>query len=306
MAPVKASRAILALILLLVSLTPDLANASQTAKLAVALKPERLGTRTTIIFNVRVIPHSEPVPSPVIAMSLFYPANIGLVTSGLGLQTCAVIQLEANGRCPANSLMGYGNALVEFPIGSESLLEEGQITTWMAPVHDGHLALLFYAEAPAPIFATLIFTGQIREAQAPFGGQIATSIPPIETLPGAPDASLLHLTATVGPMNVTYYARYRGKRIPYHPNGLRLPETCPRGGFPFAANFTFLDGSHARAKAAVPCPSRHPRARRHGAPQGNNRSTVAQAARGRARGWRVRVRGRAGRRAGCVAAGSAG
>jgi hypothetical protein len=258
MAPVRVlSRAGLLVNLLLATLTPGLATAAQTAKLAVALRPERPGGRTTIIFNVRVIPHGELLPSPVIAMSLFYPANIGLVTSGLGLQTCTPIQLEVQGRCPANSLMGYGNALVEFPIGSESLGEEGQITTWMAPVQDGHLALLFYAEAPAPVFATLIFTGQVREARAPFGGQIATSIPPIETLPGAPDASLIHLTATVGPMNVTYYARYRGKRIPYHPNGLRLPETCPRGGFPFAANFAFLDGTRAHARAAVPCPSRN-------------------------------------------------
>jgi hypothetical protein len=195
----------------------------------------------------------------MIAMNLYYPANIGLVTSGLGLETCTPIQLETRGRCPANSLMGYGSALVEIPVGYEPVQEEGQITTWMAPVQDGHLALLFYAEAQAPVFATLIFTGQVREAPAPFGGQIATSIPVIETLPGAPDAAVLRLTATVGPMNVTYYARFRGKRIPYHPNGLRLPETCPHGGFPFAANFTFLDGTRAHARAAVPCPSSHVR-----------------------------------------------
>ncbi len=64
------------------------------------------------------------------------------------------------------------------------------------------------------------------------------------------------MTTTIGPMNVTYYRQFRGKSTPYHPRGVRLPRRCPRGGFPFAANFTFQDGAHTVARTTVPCPAR--------------------------------------------------
>jgi hypothetical protein len=34
------------------------------------------------------------------------------------------------------------------------------------------------------------------------------------------------------------------------------PSSCPRGGFPFVADFTFMDGTTATAKSNVPCPPR--------------------------------------------------
>jgi hypothetical protein len=99
-----------------------------------------------------------------------------------------------------------------------------------------------------------IFTTQLLEAPPPYGGQLATTVPLIPTLPEAPYASVISMTSTIGPMNVTYYAWFKGKRVPYHPAGLRLPERCPKGGFPFAAEFSFFDGSHIRASTTVPCP----------------------------------------------------
>jgi hypothetical protein len=145
---------------------------------------------------------------------------------------------------------------VELPIGPEVIPETGRITTWMAPIQDGHLALLFYAEGQTPVLSENIFTAQLLQAKAPYGGQLATQVPLIPTLPEAPYASVIGLTSTIGPMNITYYESFRGKRTPYHPNGIRLPERCPPGGFPFAATLSFLDGSHTRAAIRVACPSR--------------------------------------------------
>jgi hypothetical protein len=53
---------------------------------------------------------------------------------------------------------------------------------------------------------------------------------------------------------LTYYERVHGRNIAYHPAGIGLPRSCPRGGFPFAATFRFLDGRHAGAQTRVPCP----------------------------------------------------
>ena len=247
-------RSLLALALALTLLLPANAGASQSATLHVALTPEHLGGRTTILFDLQISSAGAQVPSPLTAVNLLYPKDVGLITSGLGLQTCSPAHLESQGRCPANSLMGYGQALVEFPIGPELIQEHGAITTWMAPAVDGHLTLLFYAEANTPVSASLIFTSQLLDAPAPFGGELATDIPLIPTLPEAPDAAVVAMTTTIGPMNVTYYRQFRGKSIPYHPRGVRLPKRCPRGGFPFAASFTFRDGTHTTARTAVPCP----------------------------------------------------
>jgi hypothetical protein len=119
----------------------------------------------------------------------------------------------------------------------------------------GHLGLLFYAQGTSPISAQLIFTSLILEAPAPFGGSLNTRIPVIPSLPEAPDAAVVQMRSTIGPMNITYYQRSHGKRIAYQPNGIVLPNNCPRRGFPFAATFAFLDGTHASSHTTVPCPT---------------------------------------------------
>ena len=177
------------------------------------------------------------VPPPLTALDLFYPANLGLINSGLGLATCSPQTLEALGPegCPPDSLMGHGSALVEIPLGPEIISETGQITTWLGPVQEGHLALLFYAQGETPIAAQLIFTSQVLEAPLPYGGNLATKIPLIPGLPEAPNAAVVQMHTTIGSQGVTYYTHSHGQRISYHPNGLRLPHQCPHHGFPFAA-----------------------------------------------------------------------
>ncbi len=235
------------------------APAAESVKLKVSFTPERLGASTTLAFAFYITGSGGQLPPPLTKVNLLYPANLGIVTSGLGLSTCSRAQLETNGACPPDSLMGYGNALAEIPIGTETIREHAQITTWMAPIENGHLGLLFLAQANTPVQAELIFTSLILNAPAPFGGSLTTTVPIIPGIPQAPDISVTQLRSTLGPMHITYYQRFHGKTTAYHPQGLSLPRTCPHGGFPFAATFTFLNGSHATATAKVPCPRhRHP------------------------------------------------
>jgi hypothetical protein len=48
----------------------------------------------------------------------------------------------------------------------------------------------------------------------------------------------------------------RGKQVRYHPRGLVLPAKCPKGGFPFPATITFLDGTVVSSTTVVSCPHR--------------------------------------------------
>jgi hypothetical protein len=244
------------LALLLAIWPTGLARAGSTVKLSVALTPERLGAGTTIEFGFYISSPDGGVPPPLTALDLRYPANIGLITSGLGLETCEAAALEARGPagCPPDALMGYGKALVEMPLAGTILQESAYITTWMAPIRNGHLQLLFYAEGREPVYAELTLTSAVLEASAPYGGRLYTNIPEIPNIAEAPPPSLVEMQSTIGPKHVTYYERAHGKTIAYTPIGLRLPRTCPPGGFPFAAAFAFRDGTHAQATTSVPCP----------------------------------------------------
>ena len=210
-----------------------------------------------MIFGFKIATPNGVFPPPLVAMDLLYPAHIGLVTSELGLKNCTTPILEEFGPegCPADSLMGSGTATVDIPFGSEPIHETAQISTWMGPLHNGELQLLFDAEGYTPVYAQLVFPGLVTHAQSPYGGQLSTTIPVIESLPGAADHPVVtQMRATIGPMNITYYLHVRGHAVAYHPTGLSLPTTCPKHGFKFAATFAFLDGTHATAHHTVPCP----------------------------------------------------
>jgi hypothetical protein len=86
-------------------------------------------------------------------------------------------------------------------------------------------------------------------------------LPIVPSVPGAPDVAIVSLRVTRGPQGLSYYEQAEGSTLAYTPKGILLPTTCPRGGFPFAATFSFLDGSHPVAHTTVPCP--HSRRRRH-------------------------------------------
>ena len=236
---------------------PTAAQAQPTAKLNAALAPERLGQGTTIVVGFTITTIAGQVPSPLTVLNIDYPSNLGIATSGLGLETCSAAILENHGPegCPSQSQMGYGKALVEIPFGHEIIQETAQTLIFMAHLETGHIGLLFYADGHSPLSAQAIFHGLVLPAGSPFGGNLAITTPLVPTLPGAPNAAIVQLHSTIGPLHLTYYEHTHGRYRPYHPHGIVLPRTCPRGGFRFAASFTFENGTHTRAHTVVPCPA---------------------------------------------------
>lgn len=233
---------------------PASASATPAVTLKAALLPEHLGRGTTIKFAFSIAFHHE-APVPLRVIQLHYPAHLGIATSGLGLSTCHATTLETHGPpgCPSNSVMGYGSGLVEVPFGPSIVYEEVRLTTFMAPLREGHLGLLFFADGEVPVSAELIFRGLVLPSASPFGGDLDTSVPLVPTLPEAPDAILAQFDTTLGPSGITYYEYSKGRYIPYHPRGILLPRRCPHGGFPFAASFAFENGTRASTHTVVPC-----------------------------------------------------
>jgi hypothetical protein len=250
---VRRARGLLASLLACACL-PATAHAAQSARFHVAFTPERLGQATTVEFGIQIAAPADSVPPPLTALDVRYPGNLGVAVSGLGLATCSQARLEAFGPkgCPADARMGQGSALAEIPIGPEIIRETATVTIVRAPANDGHLALLFYANAMTPVNGQIVFPGQLFPT--PDRGRLHIDLPLVPSLPGGPNVAIVGLHATLGPRGLTYYEHVRSKLISYHPNGILLPDRCPRGGFPFAASLTFEDGSHANTHTTVPCP----------------------------------------------------
>jgi hypothetical protein len=252
-----------AIILICTLLAPSATQANQSVSLHATLTPERLGQATTVGFAFQITTPTGQVPSPLTAVDVRYPGNLGIALSGLGLATCSPATLEAAGPqgCPADSLMGYGTAIAEIQIGPDIERETAGVTLLRSPTQDGHLALLFYVSAMDPVRAEISFPGLLLPAPSPYGGDINIDIPLVPSLPGASDVAVVKLTSTLGPEHLTYYEHTHGQVVPYNPKGILLPDTCPHDGFPFAAEFAFLDGSHSSAHTTVPCPRHRGRGR---------------------------------------------
>ena len=86
-----------------------------------------------------------------------------------------------------------------------------------------------------PLHERVISTGVLHRDSAPYGTQLAISIPAIPTLVYEPDGSVDSMTVTLGGVTV-------------------VPRHCPAGGFPFAADITFSDRSTAHPTTTVRCP----------------------------------------------------
>jgi hypothetical protein len=229
-----------------------------SASLHVSLVPEKLGRGTTIKFGfVLAGPDGRrALPPPVTALSLLYPHGFGIITSGLGLASCTTTALETLGPrgCPSRSLMGYGTAIGALKVEHEIVDEEALTAIFMAPFDNGEIALLFFLEAYSPLLSENVFNGRLLPARAPFGGALTIAVPPIEGFLEGSDVALVRFRSTIGPLGITYYNHMHGKFVPYRPSGIVLPHQCPRGGFPFAARFTFADGGKLTTHTTVPCP----------------------------------------------------
>jgi hypothetical protein len=241
-------------------LTPAGAAAvSERASLLASFTPDTLGAPTTITFGFHLATLEGAAPPPLTGLTLRMPAGINYTATTLGLAICQPAALLAKGLagCSPNARLGYGNAYVEVPFGTGAGYEVPEVQALAGPSPKGNLVVLFYANGLYPVYAQLAFSGEVLPDTGRFGSQLATTIPLVTSVPGGPDVSILSVTSTIGPSHLTYYRHVHGHLVPFHPRGVSVPERCPRGGFPFAAEFVFQDGSRTAATTTVPCPPRH-------------------------------------------------
>jgi hypothetical protein len=241
---------------LLCACLPAGGQAAQTVALHTSFTPDRLGASTTIGFGFTIGSTDGGLPSPLTHVALRMPAGMNYLTTDLGLAVCKPKRLIEKGLsgCSPNSRLGFGDAFVEVPFGTGTGREIPDIQALMGPEHNGNIVVLFYADGRAPVYAQLVFQGELRPAGGGFGEDLDTAIPLIPSVPNGPPVSIIKVDSTIGPAHLLYVKRVHGRVVHYRPRGVSLPETCPKGGFHFVGEFSFQDGSVVTASSSVPCP----------------------------------------------------
>lgn len=218
-----------------------------SATLVPTLSPNRPGAKGALTLAVHYTGGVMGVPEPVHRSTLSLPA--GLTLEVPSLRSCSAARLRARGpdSCPPQSLIGRGTALAESLAGSEVISEEVTLWAFIGPPQGSYPTFELVGEGTKPVPAQVVIPGIVLPAHAPYGEQLVIPIPPIPTLPSVTETALANITLTIGA---------NGPHRPASANTVVVPRPCPAGGWPFAAAFTYANGTSGSATARTPCPTK--------------------------------------------------
>lgn len=215
-------------------------DASLSASLSASHQRDRAALTLTIHFST-----SEPggTPTPLRRAVLQLPAGLSL--SIPQLRSCAPALLVSRGErgCPTRSAIGVGHALVRGEVGTKVLTAPVTLHAFLGPPHNLQPTFEIFGEGLQPIATQMLLTATASPSHPPYGEELVMSVPPITSVPGAPLASVVAFSLTIG-------GPAAGGAASVH-----VPAHCPAHGLPFAADFTYADGSSGSALTVVPCSS---------------------------------------------------
>jgi hypothetical protein len=218
---------------------------STTATITPTLLPDRAGAEGALQLTIRYSSDESAVPLPVSRAILRFPIGLGVEIPHLRSCSPTRLRLDGPGACPPQSLLGHGHAIAEAQVGSEIVSEGIDLTLFVGPFHNLQPTIEILGRGYSPFDERVVLSGTVRPDNPPYGEDLVLSIPPIATLPLEPDASIVSMALTVGTVK---------PRHPITVNTIVVPPSCPTGGFPFGAEFTYADGSTGSALASAFCP----------------------------------------------------
>jgi hypothetical protein len=222
-----------------------IATAGTAATLTPTLTPTKLGAKARLTLAVRFAGEGQPVPTPLKRARVMLPA--GMTLDVPSLKSCPRGRLLAHGPrvCPALSRIGYGRAVTIAKTGSEVIEEPVTLSVFVGPLALQGPTIEVYGHGFTPIEQSEVFTGTVLPGEPPFGEELSLPLPAIHTLELEPDASMALLSLTLG-TGLTHHG--------HAGSAMSVPRRCPPGGFPFAADFAYSDGTSGSAQATIPCP----------------------------------------------------
>jgi hypothetical protein len=191
-------------------------------------------------------------PPPLIGVTFSLPRGVKLHTKGF--PTCPASTLEPSGRgpaaCPRGSAAGpVGKVLGIVAFGNERV--SATLESFSAPGG----GLLFFTAGHSPVSLEILSRAHYVNLNGGggFGPKLIAGVPLVETVPGAPDASVLRVSVKVGS------AIRRHGRTTYYGT---LPKSCPKHFLLGRSELTFAGlGGLTQVTVPVTYKARCPRRR---------------------------------------------
>jgi hypothetical protein len=184
-------------------------------------------------------------PEPLSKVTVDLPAGVGGTTSGFAACTKEMLEEDGVAECPSGSIAGPAGPIVmqvQLKPSEPPVVEEGTIQAVFAP--EGQL--YFYLQLTHPVIIEQILTSSYVADTPPYSHALTIEIPPVLSVPGAPNLSVTSMTLEFGA------SREEPTTTAY---SVIIPEECPQGGFAWAADTTFEDASTSHLTATSVCPS---------------------------------------------------
>ena len=207
------------------------------------------GAAALFEFTIKGTEYDEGHPAPLIGVNVSFPKGTKLHPSGF--KTCTKASLEKLGEkaigtssCPKQSLLtfpisapqpespstilskeSYALGVVRF--GKEVTEEKSRVEGFFAPGGN----LYFFSKGVTPASFEILSPGTVTIGSTPKNN---TTVPLVETVPGAADASVEKIVVYAG-------AAYKkgGKTVYY--GTMPKKGSCPKGGYPVKAELTFAN-----------------------------------------------------------------
>jgi hypothetical protein len=214
------------------------------ATIAASFQPDRLGALGALTVTINLAGSALSDPPPLRRSILRLPAGLGVEIPHL--RSCEPERLRLLGArgCPSQSRLGVGRAFVRAPLGSQLVGESISLWVFLGPLRNLQPTFEMLAQGYTPFDERVVLSGTVLQDNPPYGEDLVLPIPAIPTLPLEPVASVAWMSLTIG----------SSRRSARESNTTVEPASCPLGGFPFAAELTYENGSTQNVSAATPCP----------------------------------------------------
>jgi hypothetical protein len=190
---------------------------------------------------------------PIAEVDFFFPKGVKLNPKPFSKCTAETLKRVGPSGCPASSFASpTGSLLGEVTFGTERVPEEAELTAFF-----GGPGLLFFVAGHTPVALEIVSEGHYVKASPPFGEELVTLAPAVQTVPGAPLASTKTILIKGGAA-----MKKGGKVISYG----TLPTKC-KGFLPVKTVVTFggkyggerefgIEPIKAEAEYHAPCPKK--------------------------------------------------
>ena len=183
-------------------------------------------------------------PSPLTGVVVYLPKGTKLHPQGFATCSNGILESHEVQKCPKKSIASpKGEVLGVVSFGGTRVEEKASVQAFFTS--GGGLA--FFTEGTSPALIEILSTGRFSGASGAFSQKLTAVVPLVETVPGAPYASVQAIRIKVGA------AYMKGKKLISYGT---VPSKCPKGGFPAKTELKFLSGETSTASIKVPCPKK--------------------------------------------------